>query len=715
MYQILQSLGTGETELAKVPVPAPTAKHLVVESRASVVSAGTERMLVDFGRAGLLEKARKQPEKVRQVLDKVRTDGIGPTMKAVRSKLDQPIPLGYCNAGVVRAVGAGAAGFAPGDRVVTNGSHAEYVRVPWTLAARIPEGVGFDAAAFTPLAAIGLQGLRLARPTLGETVVIYGLGLIGLLTAQLARAHGCRVIGIDRQEERLGLAEAFGMIPVHAAPEVDVAAAVRSHTGGVGADAVILTLAASSNEPVRIAADMSRKRGRIVLVGVTGLELRREDFYQKELSFQVSCSYGPGRYDPQYEEEAVDYPLPFVRWTEARNFSAVLQLMADHRLDPLPLVSHRVPFKAATRAYDIITGDEPGLGIVLEYPQKAPEEVERGRSVHVSLNGPESSISPASRGVLGVIGAGNFAARVLIPALKEADAVLHTVVSSRGTSGAIAARKQGFLRASTDPATVFDDPEIDTVVIATRHDTHAEYVLRALEAGKHVFVEKPLALRIEDVDRIEAALESSDRILCVGFNRRFAPLTTQARTALEGRVGPLVVNITVNAGSLPDDHWTKDPEVGGGRLVGEGCHFLDLARFLVGQPIQEVSVTSAANAHGDSIEDVSLIQVAFEDGSIATIQYLANGPGGFPKERVELFWDEKAIRIDNFRRIEGWGVKVSSGRGLVVKQEKGHGALASSFVQAVRSATAGPIDVCEIIEVSRWSVRLARPRSIGTK
>ena len=706
MYQILQSLGSGETELAEVPVPAPAAKHLLVESRASVVSAGTERMLVDFGRAGLLEKARKQPDKVRQVLDKVRTDGIGPTMKAVRSKLDQPIPLGYCNAGVVRSVGEGVGGFSPGDRVVTNGSHAEYVRVPWTLAARVPDGVPFEAAAFTPLAAIGLQGLRLARPTLGETVVVYGLGLIGLLTAQLARAHGCRVVGIDRLEERLELAEGFGVVPVRAGPEVDVAAAVRSQTGGVGADAVLLTLAATSNEPVRIAADMSRKRGRIVLVGVTGLELRREDFYQKELSFQVSCSYGPGRYDPQHEEGAVDYPLPFVRWTEARNFSAVLQLMDEGRVDPLPLVSHRIPFQDATRAYDIITGDEPGLGIVLEYPEKVPEEVERGRSVQVSPNGSQPTITAASRGVVGVIGAGNFASRVLIPALKEAGAILHTVVSSRGTSGAIAARKQGFLRASTDPDTVFSDPEIDTVVIATRHDTHAEYVLRALAAGKHVFVEKPLALRIEDVDRIEEALEGSDRILCVGFNRRFAPLAVEARTALAGRVGPLVVNVTVNAGSLPDDHWTKDPKVGGGRLIGEGCHFLDLARFLVGQPVRDVGVTSASDGYGEPIEDVSLINVAFRDGSIATIQYLANGPRGFPKERVELFWDEKAIQINNFRRIAGWGVSVKGGRRLLARQEKGHGELIRGFVDAVRTGRASPIGYEEILEVGRGAISL---------
>ena len=704
MLQILQSLKSGETELAEVPVPAPKDRHLVVESRASVVSAGTERMLVDFGRAGLLEKARKQPDKVRQVLDKVRTDGIGPTVKAVRSKLEQPIPLGYCNAGVVRSGGSGPGSFRPGDRVVTNGSHAEYVRVPWTLAARVPDGVSFEAAAFTPLAAIGLQGLRLAQPTLGETVVVYGLGLIGLLTAQLARAHGCQVVGIDRLEDRLELAEGFGVIPIRAAPDVDVAAAVRSHTGGVGADAVLLTLAASSNEPVRIAADMSRKRGRIVLVGVTGLELRREDFYEKELSFQVSCSYGPGRYDPQHEEGAVDYPLPFVRWTEARNFNAVLLLMEEGRVDPLPMVSHRIPFQDAAQAYDIITGDEPGLGIVLEYPEKTPGEVERGRSVEVSPNGSQPTITKASRGVVGVIGAGNFASRVLIPALKEAGATLHTVVSSGGTSGAIAAKKHGFLRASTDPDTVFSDPEIDTVVIATRHDTHARFAERALRAGKHVFVEKPLAITAEGLAEVEAALaENPNQILMVGFNRQFAPLSLKAKQALEGRVGPLAVNITVNAGRLPDDHWTKDPEVGGGRLVGEACHFIDLARFYVGHSIRALDVRSATDSQGGVIEDISLIHLSFEDGSIATVQYLANGPQGFPKERIEAFWDGRGFQIDNWRRMKGWGVK-GSGRALLSRQDKGHRSMIRAYVRLVKDGGEAWTMRNGLFEVSRAAV-----------
>jgi predicted dehydrogenase/threonine dehydrogenase-like Zn-dependent dehydrogenase len=699
MKQILQSLGSGETLLEEVPVARASGPNLVVGSRASLVSAGTERMLVDFGRGSLLHKARQQPDKVRQVLDKVRTDGLAPTLEAVRSKLDQPIPLGYCQAGVVLEAGPAARGFAPGDRVVTNGPHAEVVRVPWTLAARIPEGVPFDVAAFTPLAAIGLQGLRLAAPTLGETVVVYGLGLIGLLTVQLARASGCRVIGIDRVPERLALARRFGAETVDGSGEVDVVRAVEHLTGGVGTDMVLLTLATDSDEPIHAAAGMCRKRGRIVLVGVTGLGLVRDDFYRKELTFQVSCSYGPGRYDPVHEEGGVDYPLPFVRWTEARNFEAVLALMASGQLDPRPLVTHRFPFGRAVEAYDVVTGAEPGLGIVLEYPHREPEVAAGERTVTLTPPPP----APA-KGVLGCIGAGNFAARVLIPSFASAGATLHTVASSGGTSAAIMGRRQGFRQVTTDVDALLENPAIDTVVIATRHDTHGGLVVRALQAGKHVYVEKPLALRDMEIDAIEKAVASSGRHLCVGFNRRFAPTTQEARRLLAGRSGPLVATLTVNAGALPLDHWAHDPQVGGGRLVGEGCHFLDLARYLVGAPIQDVRVM-AARAGADPVEDVSLVQVAFADGSIASIQYLANGNKGFPKERVELFWEGKVARIDNFRSIEGWGVSPRN-PGLIRSQDKGHDAMAEAFLAAVRGEGPPPIPGDEILEVARWVLRL---------
>ncbi len=704
MKQLLQRLDTGETTLVEVPVPRASGPDLLVESRSTLVSAGTERMLVEFGRSNLLQKARSQPDKVRQVLDKVRTDGLGPTLEAVRAKLDAPIPLGYCHAGVVVEAGPRAGGFHPGERVVTNGAHAEYVRVPHTLAARIPDGVSFEAAAFTPVAAIGLQGIRLAAPTLGETVVVYGLGLIGLLTVQLLRANGCRVIGIDRDAGRLALARRFGAHPVEGAGSAhEVAARVLAETGGTGADAVLLTLATKVdvNEPVHAAAEMSRKRGRLVLVGVTGLHLSRDDFYRKELSFTVSCSYGPGRYDPAYEEKGEDYPLPFVRWTEQRNFQAVLELMARGAVDPLPLVTHRFPFEEARAAYDVVAGAEPSLGVVLAYRDRGGEPpVRAARTLELAVPAPVKS--GAAR--VGMIGAGNFAVRTLLPALREAGAELVAIASGGGTSGAVAGEKFGFRRATTEAEAVISDPDVDTVLVLTRHDSHARLALRALEAGKHVFVEKPLALREEELDALERAAAASGRLLTVGFNRRFAPLAEEARKLLAGRAGPLSLVLTVNAGAIPRDHWTQDPEVGGGRIVGEACHFLDLARSLAGSPIVSLSVTAAGDGKGRAVDDVAHLSAAFADGSTAVVHYLANGPKSFPKERVECFWDGKALSIDNWRRLRRWGVPGplwERPRGM----DKGHAAEVRAWLAAVRAGGPAPIPLDELLEVSRWAIR----------
>ncbi|MDQ6887340.1 MAG: bi-domain-containing oxidoreductase [Gemmatimonadota bacterium] len=697
MIHLLQSLSDGSTRLAEVPVPAASGANLLVESRATVVSPGTERMLVDFGRASLLAKARQQPEKVRQVLEKVSTDGIGPTLEAVRAKLDAPIPLGYCQAGVVVGVGSRVQGFAVGDRVVTNGPHAEYVRAAQTLAARIPESVSFESAAFTPLAAIGLQGLRLAAPTLGETVVVYGLGLIGLLTVQIARAAGCRVIGIDRAADRARLAERFGARVIRAEDGVDVAQAVLDLTGGLGADIVLLTLATTADEPLHAAATMSRKRGRIVLVGVAGLNLRRDDFYRKELSFQVSCSYGPGRYDAQHEEQGVDYPAAFVRWTEGRNFEAVLDLMSDRRVDPEPLVTHRFPIADATRAYDVVSGAQPSLGIVLSYaPKIAPVASARTVLLH-------SGTPAVGRATVGWIGAGNFASRMLIPAFAGAGATLDALASAGGVSAAVVGSRHGFRRATTDADALLVDPAIDTIVITTRHDSHAEWTTRALEAGKHVFVEKPLALTLEEVDRVAAALDKSGRLLCVGFNRRLAPMVLKARGALASRSGPLALTITVSAGSIPREHWTQDRASGGGRIVGEACHFIDLARHLAGSPIVKLQLLTASLAAA-AVEDTAIIQLGFEDGSIGSIQYLSNGHRAVPKERIECFFDGKTFRIDNYRRLVAWGIPDLSTR-WPQKQDKGHRALAAAFVAAVRGSAPPPIAAEELIEVSRWSVR----------
>ena len=699
MRQLLQSLSTGRSHLADVPVPKPSASGLLIEGRCSVVSAGTERMIVEFGRGGWIAKARSQPDKVAQVLSKVRTDGVAAAVEAVRSKLDAPISLGYCHAGIVTEVGSASVPFVPDDRVVSNGAHAEYVVAPWTLAARIPTGVSFEAAAFTPIAAIGLQGIRLAAPTLGETVVVYGLGLIGLLTVQLLRANGCRVLGIDTNPHRLSMAERFGAEPIASAD--GVADHVLAATGGVGADAVLLTLATASDDPAHQAALMSRKRGRIVLVGVTGLNLRRDDFHRKELSFSVSCSYGPGRYDPDYEEGAHDYPLPYVRWTEQRNLVAVLRLMATGAVDPLPLVTHRFPFAEADRAYDLITSPEPSLGVLLEYAP--PTAAQRGQERTITLS---TERREASAFTVGVIGAGNFGTRVLIPALASSGARLRVIASRAGVSAAVAARRFGFERVTTDLDEVFQDESVDTVVILTRHDTHAPLVLRALDAGKHVFVEKPLALTEPELDAIGAALDRSDRILTVGFNRRFAPLAQALQRKLAAHSGPVALVVTVNPGALPGDHWTHDPLIGGGRIIGEASHFVDLARFLIGAPLRDVRVV-AAQHRGRVQEDVTHLSLPFTDGSTAVVHYLANGSATFPKERIEAFVDGRIYQIDNWRRIRVFGG--GGGRGhRFSPMAKGYAQELAAFARSVREGSGPPIPYDELFDVSRCVIRAAQ-------
>ena len=480
MKQVLQSLRDGSTELAEVPAPGVSRGQLLIHTSATLVSAGTERMLVEFGKGNWLQKARQQPDKVRMVLDKMRTDGVSATLDAVQSKLDQPLPLGYCNVGTVVEVGAGVVGFAPGDRVASNGKHAELVRVPANLCARVPDAVDDETAAFTVLAAIGLQGIRLANPTLGECVVVTGLGLIGLLTVQMLRAQGCRVLGVDVDPSRLQLARNFGAETADARDSAELLARASSFSRGRGVDAVIITASTKSNEPVAMAARMCRKRGRIVLVGVTGLELSRADFYEKELSFQVSCSYGPGRYDPAYEEGGVDYPVGFVRWTEQRNFEAVLDLMSTRALDVSGLVSHRFSIGDAQAAYELLGSDLPSMGIVLGYRNDRATEV-TARQRTIRLDSAAATGAVAGTGVC-FIGAGNYAGRTLIPAFKTAGATLHTLVSSAGTSAAVHGRKQGFQYASSDLAEALASTQTDCAVIATRHDAHAAQVLAALRA-----------------------------------------------------------------------------------------------------------------------------------------------------------------------------------------------------------------------------------------
>lgn len=732
MKQILQNLGDGRTEVAEVPCPAVKSGQVLIRTARTLVSAGTERMLVDFGKANLIDKARQQPDKVKMVLDKVKTDGLAPTLQAVRQKLDQPLPMGYCHVGMVLDTGAGVTGFAPGERVASNGRHAEVVCVPTNLCAKVPDAVSDDEAAFTVIGAIALQGIRLVQPTLGESVVVTGLGLIGLLTVQLLRAHGCRVLGIDFDRDKLELAARFGAEVVNLSAGEDPLTAARFFSRGRGVDAVTLTAATKSSEPVHQAAQMCRKRGRIVLVGVTGLELSRADFYEKELSFQVSCSYGPGRHDPTYEEQGQDYPFGFVRWTEQRNFEAVLDMMADQRLNVKPLISHRFSIREAEQAYALVSGGGPSLGILLDYPP-VDAAILRRRTVILSPDSAEplsgSRPGQAVRGAeglhrgyrsmrtaaghctVGLIGSGNYATGVLIPAFKAARARLKTVASSGGVSGLHAGRKYGFGQTTTDTDSILADPDTNAIVITTRHDSHAEWVCRGLAAGKHVFVEKPLGLSQAELEKITDALRAlSDEpssgadtspLLMVGFNRRFAPQVVKLKSLLGSVKEPKAFVMTVNAGAIPPEHWTLDPVVGGGRIIGEACHFIDLLRFLAGAAIVDHSVIAMASRTGDTAS----LQLGFGDGSVGTVHYLANGHKSFPKERLEVFCSGRILQLDNFRKLTGYGWPGFSKMNLW-RQDKGQKACAAAFVKAVAEGLESPTPLAEVLEVSRVTIDL---------
>lgn len=702
MKQVLQNLRNGDLELADIPCPQSKPGHVLIGTAVSLISAGTERMLIEFGRAGFIEKAWRQPDKLRMVWDKIRTDGILATFDSVQAKLDRPVTLGYCNAGVVLGVGAGVTEFAPGDRVVSNGPHAEIVCVPRTLCAHTPRDVSDEAASFTVQGAIALQGVRLAEPTLGETFVVMGLGLIGLLTVQILRANGCRVIAMDFNVERIAMAGRFGAITVDLSAEDAPAAALRL-TDGRGVDGVLIAAATASNDPVHHAALCCRRGGRIILVGIAGLHLSRDDFYQKELRFQVSCSYGPGRYDPGYAQRGQDYPFDQVRWTAQRNFEAVLDLMRDGRVRVDDLISHRYGFDDAAAAYELIAGDRPHLGVILSYgPEAFAPGVLRAATVRLPV-----AVQPRAGGVVvGVIGAGQYAANVLLPALRGRGTHLKTLVSATGVSGFLAGRKFGFELTSADAASVMEDPDIDAVIIATHHETHAHFVCEALRQGKDVFVEKPLALTRHELRDIENSYAESDGALVMaGFNRRFAPHAQKMRELLGSRSEPKCVVITVNAGAIPANHWTQDPDAGGGRIIGEACHFVDLARYLVGAPITSTQAAGVSTP-GIPLCDTACITLSFADGSVASIQYLANGNRAFPKERAEVFCAGRVLRLDNFRSLRGWGWPGFRTR-RSWRQDKGNQAAVGAFLQAVKTGGPAPIPFEELLEVSRAVIEIA--------
>lgn len=700
MKQILQSLKTGKTEVTEVPIPSLHQGELLVQTSKSLISAGTEKMLVEFGRAGWLEKAKQQPDKVKLILDKIKTDGLSPTLESVFAKLEQPLPMGYCNAGRIVKVGNNAKGFREGERVVSNGKHAEYVSVPPLLCAKVPDSVTDEEASFTVLGSVALQGIRLAKPTLGECVVVMGTGLIGLLSIQLLRAHGCRVLAIDFIESRLKMASEFGAEVLNISEVNDPIEAVRNFSRGYGADAVLITVSSKSNQPIEQAAKMCRKRGRIILVGVTGLELSRADFYEKELTFQVSCSYGPGRYDPSYEEKGNDYPIGFVRWTEQRNFEAVLDMMSEKKLNVNPLISHKFFIEEAEHAYDLIFSSHPSLGVLLEYKNQNFSKEEKIVSFPA-----KKKIDAGNLGV-SFIGSGNYASKLLIPAFSATGVNLVSLASKNGVSGTFNGKRFGFRETTTDVEALLNDKRSNVVVIASRHDSHARYAKMALDAGKHVFVEKPLCLTHEELLELEESYESLKKggivpLLMVGFNRRFAPQVLKIKQLLSSTQEPKSFILTVNAGQIPSDHWLQDRKVGGGRILGEACHFIDLLRFLCGFEIKSWNRIGMTSKNEDTVS----IHLEFGDGSIGCINYFSNGSKSFPKERLDVFSSGRVLQLDNFRKLKGWGWS-NFKKWNLWKQDKGQKACASTFINAIRNREPSPIPIEEIFEINRISIDL---------
>lgn len=660
MKQIIQDMKSGQTMLEEVPVPQVKSGYVLIKTSRTLVSLGTERMLVEFGKANLIDKARQQPDKVKQVLDKIKTDGLQPTLEAVFNKLGQPLPLGYCNVGKIVAIGKGVTEFKVGDRVASNGQHAEFVCVPKNLVAKIPDNISDEEAAFTVIGSIGLQGIRLLNPQLGETVVVIGLGLIGLITAQLLKANGCKVIGIDFDEDKVQIARIKGIIGINPGKGTDPIKFVMEETEQIGADAILITASTKTNEVIHQAAEMSRKRGRIVLVGVIGLDIRRDDFYKKELSFQVSCSYGPGRYDDNYENKGIDYPLPFVRWTEKRNFETILQSISMGNLDVQSLITEEIELKD----YNQIYGDmrkHGSIASIIKYSDDA--------TIDTVIEVTPTTFS-ASKGQIGIIGAGNFTSATMLPALKKAKANIRYIASAQGLSAKILAKKVGAQKATSNYKEILNDGEVDLVMITTRHNLHASMVIETLQAGKNAFVEKPLCLNKQELQEIISVynqVHENNISLTVGFNRRFSPFA-QKMKALSGE-GSKNIIATMNAGFIPPEVWVHDLEVGGGRIIGEACHFIDLCSYLANSKVIAVCMNSMGISPTENTDNVSIL-LKYENGSNAVINYFANGSKAYSKERIEVYSQEKTLILDNWRELRGYGFKGFSK--MKGNMDKGH-------------------------------------------
>lgn len=692
MKQIIQDLKEGNTILEEVPAPQVKRGQVLIKTHRTLVSLGTERMLVEFGKSSLIAKARQQPDKVKMVLDKIKAEGLIPTVEAVFKKLGEPLPLGYCNAGEVIAVGEGVAEFKVGDRVASNGQHAEFVSIPKNLVCHIPENVSYDEAAFTVIGSIGLQGIRLANPTLGETVVVIGLGLIGLITAELLVANGCNVIGFDFDEEKIKLAQEKG-IKAYNSANIDPVKTVEELTSGVGVDSVIITASTKSNEVISQSAKMCRKRGKVVLVGVIGLDISRADFYEKEIEFQVSCSYGPGRYDDNYELKGQDYPIGFVRWTENRNFQTILNAISKGQLDVKRLITEEVELENYQQIYGDMKGSN-AIASILKYNTNA----QLNHSVKVI---PNKSFA-GGKNTLAIIGAGNFTKMTMMPILKDINTNIKYIVSSGGVSGTHLAKKYGIAVSSTSFDDVLADKDVDAVIITTRHNLHASMTIKALEVGKHVFVEKPLVLTSDELDRVLEAYEKSGKSITVGFNRRFAPFIQKIKKELGGSNEPINVVMNVNAGFIPANVWVHDMQVGGGRIIGEGCHFIDLITHLAGSEVEAVCANALGTNPSENTDNVSLL-LKYKNGSQGVVNYWDNGNKAYSKERFEVFHQGKVMIIDNFKKLTGYGTK-SFSKESSMRLDKGHFNQFKAYHQFLTNGGAPIIPFNEIVNSTKTSL-----------
>jgi polar amino acid transport system substrate-binding protein len=715
MKQVLQNNKTGRMAVTDVPTPIAQKGRVLVRAAASLISAGTERMAVDEGKKSLLERARERPELVRQVLEKAKNEGLVKTFNAVRSKLGSSTALGYSAAGFVIDVGEDVTEFRAGDRVACAGagyaSHAEVLSVPKNLCVRLPDLVSFDAGAFGTLGAIALQGVRLADPTLGESVVVIGLGLLGQITVQLLKANGCRVFGIDLDQSKVELARALGADNAAVSDE-SVKKAVLDWSRGRGADAVLITAATASNQPVELAGEISRLKGRVVAVGMIGLDIPRNLYFKRELSLMVSMSYGPGRYDPEYEERGHDYPFAYVRWTENRNIEAFLDLVAEGRVNVERLITHRFQIDEGERAYQLIGGEtkEAYLGIVLQYDTERELErrIETRRSERVSS---AAAAAPTVR--VGIIGAGVYAQAMLLPFYKAEGVDFRAVTTASGVTARDIAEKYGFDYCAASADDVLNDKDVNLILIATRHDLHAELARRALLCGKHVFVEKPLALSEEELAGVKEAAANADGRLMVGFNRRFSPLARAAREFFQGRQAPLSISYRVNAGRIPKSHWLQDPREGGGRIIGEVCHFIDTMQYLTGAQVTRVYAESIKSRNQEMVdEDNIFITLRFSDGSNGAIAYLSEGDKAMPKERVEIFSEGKSFVLDDYRGAVGY----RNGREESIKprqQDKGQADETRAVCEVVLTGGPAPISLDDLAATTRATFRIRESLRTG--